>query len=208
MIVIGVAGGIGSGKSLVSQALGSLGAVVLDADRMGHEVLREPEVKDAIRRRWGECVFDPQGEVDRRAVARRVFAQPGGPRELAYLERLTHPRIAERLRQSLGRLAGEGSHAVVVLDAALLIEAGWDALCDKILFVDAPRALRLARAQGRGWTKADFEAREAAQASLDQKQARADIVIDNSRTPEDTIKQVEAVWGCLTSGSCRRSGAP
>jgi dephospho-CoA kinase len=209
MIVIGVAGGVGSGKSMVSQRLGALGAAVLEADRVGHDVLREPEVKGAIRRRWGEGVFGPDGEVDRRRVASIVFAPPPeGPPELIYLEQLTHPRIGEHLRRSVDRIARQRQHPVLVLDAALLIEAGWDVLCDKILFVEAPRAVRLARARQRGWTRAEFEAREAAQAPLDHKRARADIVIDNSSTPEYTSRQLEPVWHRLTSDPCGGSDVP
>ncbi len=201
MIVLGIVGGIASGKSLVSQRLGDWGAEVLDADRIGHEVLREAEVKEAIRRRWGDAVFGADGEVDRSRLAVIVFAgPPAGRQELTYLEQLTHPRIAQRLRETMDRLARRNPGGVLVLDAALLLEAGWDTFCDKILFVDAPRHVRLARARERGWTEAEFEAREAVQASVERKRARADMVIDNSSIPEHTYKQLEHVWRSFASG--------
>ena len=201
MIVIGIIGGIASGKSLVSSRLNELGAAVLDADRIGHQVLRDNEVKQAIRHRWGDGVFDDAGEIDRGHLAAIVFrGSPGNREELDYLEKLTHPRIGQRLRETMDRMARADARAVLVLDAALLLEAGWDRFCDKILFVEAPRSVRLDRAQRRGWTASEFAAREAAQASVERKRERADIVIDNSSTPEHTYNQLETMWRALVSG--------
>jgi len=198
MILIGVVGGIASGKSLVSEQLSRLGAEVLDADRAGHEVLGEPEVKQAIRQRWGEAVFGDDGEINRRKVSKIVFVPPPeGPRELAYLEQLTHPRIRERLRVRVAELARGTTTTAAVLDVPLLFESGWDGLCDKILFVDAPRELRLDRARLRGWSEADFDARESVQESIDVKRSRADVIIDNSSSPEHTNVQVQRFWHSL-----------
>jgi dephospho-CoA kinase len=201
MIVIGIVGGIASGKSLVSRRLRELGAEVLDADRAGHQVLREPEVERAIRDRWGDGVFGSDGHVDRARLAPMVFGGlPNNREELDYLEQLTHPRIGRKLQETMARIARVDAPAVLVLDAALLIEAGWDRLCDKILFVEACRRVRVERAKRRGWTEAEFEAREAAQVSVDRKRVRADMVIDNSSTPEYTYEQLETVWRRLASG--------
>ena len=84
-----------------------------------------------------------------------------------------------------------------MLDAPLLLEAGWDGLCDTLVFVDAPRPLRMARAVGRGWREEEFAAREGVQKSLDSKRARADVIIDNSGSPESTRAQVERFWHTL-----------
>lgn len=86
---------------------------------------------------------------------------------------------------------------MAVIDAALLLETGWDQRCEKIVFVEAPREARLARAVARGWTEEDFTAREAAQESLDRKRARADVIIDNSGPPQRTQAQVEQFWASL-----------
>jgi dephospho-CoA kinase len=192
--VIGLLGGVASGKSFVAHQLKNRGAVVLDADGAGHDVLREEQVKAALRQHWGEHVFGPDGEIDRPAVGRIVFADsPDGPRELKFLEQLTHPRITERLRQQMAEASAAGVPAIV-LDAAVMLKAGWDRLCDAVWFVDAPRSVRLQRARQRGWSEEQFAAREAAQESLEEKRRRANAVIDNSGSPEHTAEQVDALW--------------
>jgi dephospho-CoA kinase len=139
MLVIGVAGGVASGKSVVCRELGRLGAVVLSADQIGHQVLEEPAVRESIREAWGDEVFTAEGKINRRALADRVFAPgPDGAGELARLERITHPRIGSRLKEEIDR-AAEGGAPAVVLDAAVMFKAGWHRLCNRIVFVDAPR---------------------------------------------------------------------
>src|SRR5262245_40039116 len=99
MKIVGLLGGIGSGKSTVAEMFRQLGAAVLDADKTGHEVLRQPAIRAAIGGRWGQAVIGPDGEIDRKALAKIVFAPPPeGPRELAELERITHPEIRNRLK--------------------------------------------------------------------------------------------------------------
>jgi len=197
MRIIGLLGGVASGKSLVARQFARLGAGVLDADQTGHEVLRLPSIEAAVRHRWGEAVFGPDGRIDRARLARIVFAAgTEAPRERESLEQLTHPEIARRLRQQAETLAAAGT-ALAVLDAALLMETGWDTWCEKLVFVEAPREARLARAVARGWSKEDFAAREAAQESLDRKRASADVMIDNSGSPERTQAQVEQFWASL-----------
>ena len=191
MILIGILGGVASGKSEVSNRLRAHGAAVLDADQMGHEVLRDAQVKDELRRRWGERVFDASGEVDRRRVAEIVFAAaPQAEEELAFLEQLTHPRIGMRLREQLAELRSGGVRAAV-LDAPVMLKAGWDRMCDCLLFVDTPRQIRLARARQRGWTEADFAAREAAQEPVEAKRSRAGMVLDNSSSRDQLYAQVD-----------------
>ena len=197
MILIGILGGVASGKSEVSSRLRSLGAAVLDADRVGHAVLREAEVRQAVQRRWGEAVLDAAGEIDRRKVAEIVFAAaPASRAELTFLEQLTHPLIGQRLQEQMAELHREGVRAAV-LDAPVMLKAGWDRLCQRIVFVDAPRDVRLARARQRGWTEADFAAREAAQESLETKRSRADVTLDNSLTRQHLYAQVDRFWRSL-----------
>jgi dephospho-CoA kinase len=165
MHVLGIVGGVASGKSLVSEQLQSLGAAVLDADKVGHAVLREPKVEAAVRARWGSGVFDESGRINRRAVARIVFApRPDGPPELSFLEQLTHPRITARLKAELEELRARGNVPAVVLDAALLFRGGWDKLCDRVR--------GLSRAARR---EADAVARDHRQLGYARRNARAGL---------------------------------
>jgi len=197
IIRIGLLGGVASGKTMVAGMFEQLGAARLDGDEVGHEVLREPEVVAAARCHWGDTVLDQGGSLDRAKLGRLVFAPPpDGPRELAHLEQLTHPRIGQLLTARMEQLASEGRKGVV-LDAAVMLKAGWDQFCDAIVFVDVARDVRLSRARQRGWSEEVFAAREAAQESLQIKRKRADYVIDNSGSPESTRPQVERIWHSL-----------
>ncbi|MBX7168872.1 MAG: dephospho-CoA kinase [Pirellulales bacterium] len=198
MKIIGIVGGIASGKSLVAARLAELGAGVIDADKIGHEVLRETDVRAALVERWGPTVLGADGEVDRARVGQIVFAPaPDGPRDKAFLESLVHPQIGRAMQERLGQYAAQGLPAVV-LDAPLLLEAGMDAWCDEVIYVDASRAVRLQRAQGRGWSEAEFAAREETQPKLAEKMARATVRIDNSGSIRSTQEQVDQFWSHLT----------
>jgi dephospho-CoA kinase len=170
--------------------------------------LRTPEVEELARRRWGDSIFGPDGRIERRALANIVF-QPTeeGRTELAYLEQITHPRIGDRLRALavaggvLADPAGAQDAGVgvkrgkaLILDAPVLLEAGWDAFCDWLVFIDAPEPDRLARARSRGWSDEEYRRRESAQLPLAEKRARADFIIDNSGTPENTKSEVDRFW--------------
>ncbi len=191
--VLGLLGGIASGKSYVANLLAAQGAVVLDADRAGHEVLNDRNVQWALQNRWGKQVFTAQGDVDRKAVGAIVFADPA---ELKFLEQLTHPQIGERLRQQLTAIQdthrGSEDTLAAVLDAPVMLKAGWDALCDEIWFIDAPREVRLQRALDRGWSPEQFQAREAAQEPLEEKRLRADRIIENGWMEHGPIKNSTA----------------
>jgi dephospho-CoA kinase len=193
--IIGLLGGIASGKSLVARCFEGLGAAILDGDRAGHEVLELNEVRQAIHEQWGDQVFLQDGQVDRKGLAKIVFnPSPTGAKALQWLEQLTHPQIGRLLRQQADALAASGRYKALVLDAPVMLEAGWHTLCDRLVYVDAPHAVRLARAMARGWTEAEFAAREAAQESLDVKRREADAIIDNSGSAESTQAQVIRLW--------------
>ena len=203
MQIIGVAGGIASGKSLVSEMLCQLGAERLDADEAGHEVLTEPDVIAALRERWGDSILAQASgaspAIDRRAVARIVFAAPpAGPRELAFLESISHPRITAKLIERVARARRQAKPCpAMVLDAAVMFRAGWRRYCDWLLFVEASRDTRLARALARGWSEEEFARREAAQEPVEWKRRQSDLIISNEAEPPFTLAQVRAFWTAL-----------
>jgi dephospho-CoA kinase len=198
MKTIGLVGGVASGKSLVAKMLVELGAGLLDADRTGHAVLAEDaEVHQAIRERWGEAVFRSDGSVDRAAVAQRVFANTERGREdREFLEDLLHPRIRKRLEAPRAEYAAEGRPAVV-LDAPLLLEAGWQAICDVVLLVDVPQQVRLERAMLRGWSEAEFLSREAAQWPIERKRQFADVTVENAGSEAELRRAVREFWDTI-----------
>jgi dephospho-CoA kinase len=189
MITIGLIGGVASGKSAVARCFTDCGAALLDADRVGHEVLREPAVIEQLVTRWGPAILTEAGDINRSAVAKIVFA-PGNEAEREFLNSVSHPRIGARLAAELERLRAE-KYPAVVLDAALLLEAGWDHLCDQIVFVEVPLEQRQARARSRGWNMGELARREATQLPLDEKKRRSTICIDNSGTLADLQNRIE-----------------
>lgn len=205
MITIGVVGGIASGKSQVAQCFEQLGGVRLDVDRMGHEVLLEPEVKAALREHWGAEVMTDAGEIDRRAVSRLVFGEtPQAAEELKFLESISHPRIERKIREQVAvyrsRPGGDPQQPIppaIILDAAVMVKAGWYRLCDHLVFVEAPREIRQQRTAERGWTAEQFASREASQLPIETKRRLADSIIDNSGTLQETFQQVQSLWNRL-----------
>jgi dephospho-CoA kinase len=195
MKTIGLVGGVASGKSLVAKMLVELGAGLLDADRTGHAVLAEDAaVQRELHKRWGDAVFAADGSVDRAAIASRVFAASGTAElDRRFLEELLHKRIRRRLLEKKDQFAAEGRPAVV-LDAPVLLEAGWGPMCDVLLMVDVPREIRLQRARQRGWTEAEFDRREAAQWPVEQKRREAHVVIPNDGSEDELRQAVREFW--------------
>ena len=192
MLVIGLAGGVASGKSLVARCFEHFGATIIDADRVGHEVLKEPDVIAAIHLQWGQIVFR-DCEIDRSALARIVFDSTSGDSDqLERLEQITHPRLGEKIREALAQLESESK--AVVLDAPVMFKAGWDRLCDKIVFVDTNALLRQQRARQRGWDDAELARREARQTPIDEKRSKSTDIIDNSKSKEETYIQARDLW--------------
>ena len=200
MLVIGLVGGVASGKSFVAQELQRLGAVHLDADRTGHEVLRDPQIEAAARQRWGAGILDAEEHIDRCRLARIVFAPPDGPVERKYLEQLTHPELGGDWNTKPGSRPPVRA-AAAVLDAPLLLEAGWDKFVIHWCLSTCPqRAANTLR--GPGGRKPSFPPGRA-QEPLDLKRKRADVVIDNSSSPEQTRNNIERFWQSLFSGPAR-----
>jgi dephospho-CoA kinase len=207
-LVIGLVGGIGSGKSQVAAAFARRGARIIAGDQLAHAALRDPDIRDRIRARWGDEAIDENGEVNRRHLAAIVFADAA---ELKALEALTHPWIRRSIRAEMEEAHEDPHVPLIVLDAAIMLEAGWNDVCDRLIYIDAPRAVRLQRvARQRGWTEKEVAAREQAQLPLTEKVVRADHVLDNSASLEHLDRQVDDLlhlWG-RASASTRSEPEP
>lgn len=194
MRILGLVGGIASGKSTVAAELARLGATILDADVAAHDAINRPEVVAALTKRWGPTVLDNEGKIDRRAVAERVFTGgESGRRELVFLESLLHPLIRSDFEKQLTVLAESGCK-VAIIDAPLLLEAGWDEMCDGVLFVDSPTVARSSRTKTRNWTDEEFAMREAAQMPIEEKRRKATHIIENRGSLADLRKEVGRIW--------------
>jgi dephospho-CoA kinase len=189
--VIGVAGGIGAGKTLVARQLASLGAKVVDADGIAKQMLDDADVKTQLVGWWGEKILDGEGRVDLRQVAGVIFADP---QQRHRLEGLIHPRVAEQRDRILAAAQADPQVTAVVIDAPLLYEVGWDKLCDRVIYVHADRALRVSReTEDRGWDEQELDRREKIQLSLDKKLQRAHDIVDNNSTETECLAQVRDV---------------
>jgi dephospho-CoA kinase len=199
---IGLTGGIGSGKSTVAQRLRELGAAVVDADAIAREVAAPGgPAYAAIVRAFGEGVLGRDGFLDRKALAARVFADEPARRQL---NALTHPHIRRRMAEEAARLAATPGVEVIVFDIPLLLETtdGRDLGLDGVVVVAAADPVRIARLTARdGLTSGDARQRLDAQMPLAQKVARADWVIDNNGSAEQTREQVFRLWEALRARS-------
>jgi dephospho-CoA kinase len=189
--VLGIVGGIGSGKSLVAGLLAERGGWLINADALGHEALTARNVKEQVVARFGDDILDEQGEIVRKRLGKKVFADRIA---LRALEALVFPFIKGRILEQIERGRRDLDARFIVLDAAVLFEAGWSQACDKVVFVDAPRDVRLARLkERRRWDEQQLASREAAQMPLAEKQRRADAVIYNSSTLEALRGQLDGL---------------
>ncbi len=191
MRIIGLTGGLGSGKSTVSEMLRELGATVVDADE-GARVVVEPDqpALAEIRERFGDGVFAPDGGLDREKLADVVFNDEGAREDL---NAITHPRVRAWMAERMQEAAAAGAPAVV-LDIPLLFESGLTAGLDEIVVVWAPVEQQFKRAVARGLRGDDARARIKAQMPIDEKRASATMVIDNSGSKDQTRRQVEEFW--------------
>ena len=192
MKVIGLTGGIASGKSTVSSHLRSLGASVIDADKVAWE-LAEPgkAIWQAYRHRYGDEVINEDGTLNRQAVADRVFADK---EELNWMNSMAHPLIKEEIGRRMSNIAQQPISAVV-LDVPLLLESGWDALTDEVWLVYVSPGLQLKRLMERNdFSEAEARRRIASQMSMEEKLKMADVVIDNNGTLEELRRKVTEIW--------------
>lgn len=193
MKLVGLTGGIASGKSTIARRLAEHGAVHIDADLLAREVV-EPGSRalGRIRERFGEAVIGAGGALDRARLGERVFADPAA---LAELNGIVHPEVRELARHRIAEAAARDPEAVVVYDVPLLVEAGVLLPWDLVVVADAPAETRVRRlVEVRGMSPAEAERRVASQADDAERRAVADVVIDTGGSEEHTLEQADALW--------------
>jgi phosphopantetheine adenylyltransferase/dephospho-CoA kinase len=196
MTVIGLTGGIATGKSTASQHLQSLGAVIIDADKLGHRVY-EPGTPgfEKVVNAFGHDIVAPDGQIDRRVLGGKVFGAPG---EMERLNAIAWPEIRRMAVADIAEARERDPEAIIVLEAAVLFEAGWEDLCDEVWAVTTKLKTALDRLQSRNrLTEAQAMARIDSQMSNKELQERADLRIDNSDDIEKFEKRVERQWKAL-----------
>ena len=196
MLLVGVTGGIGSGKSVFSALLAERGAQVIDADAYGREALRpgEPAWHSVVAQFGRELLIPQSMEIDRQALAEVVFHDQG---KLAALNAIVHPILFSAIADSVERLSQ--TDEVVVIDAAILVETGMDKNLDTLIVVHTDESLRRERLKKRGMSSADIEARVSSQTSTVDLLAKADIVVSNNGSLDELVREAERVWADLTS---------
>jgi len=194
LLLVGLTGGIGAGKSTVAELLAARGAVVIDADQAARAVVEpgQPALKKLVER-FGEGILDADGRLERSALAKLVFGDDEARREL---EAITHPAINDEFSR---RVVEAPSDAIVVLDVPLLAESeqARKRPYQIVIVVEAPRDVRLERLEARGVDRSDAEARMAAQADDEERRKIATHVVDNARDRADLERQIDEVWADL-----------
>jgi dephospho-CoA kinase len=196
MHVIGLTGGIACGKSTIATLLAQLGAVLIDADKVVHEVQAPgQDVYRAIVSAFGRDVLTSDGRIDRARLGAVVFADPD---ELRRLEAIVHPAVSAEVERRIEVARADNAPATVV-EAVKLIEAGMHRRCDSVWVVTCDPVIQEARLRRRGADAADARARLAAQPDPKPRLAAADVIIDNSGTVDDARRQVESAWRRLVA---------
>jgi dephospho-CoA kinase len=194
--VIGILGGMYSGKSTVTAELAKLGCAVIDADSISHQLLEEEEdVLKKIVHVFGKEILDNKGKIDRSALANRVF---GDPAKLETLTGILHPLVMARVEQLITQYNSQPDVRAIALDIPLLVEVGWEKRCDHIIFVDCAPPTRLERAKKTGVFDADqLKIRENLQISLDKKKRIADNIVDNNSDLSGLSKQIACIFSTI-----------
>lgn len=193
-VVLGIAGGIGSGKSKVAGLFGDLGWLVIDFDAEIRKALSTIVVRDTLVDWWGDNVLDDDGNLDRKAVASIVFADEAQRKRL---ESLLHPMVL-LTREQAQQKARDANAPGIVLDAPLLFESGQDAACDAVVFVETSLQTRLKRVKDhRGWTEQELLDREASQLPLAEKKARSTHIVENEPGHSDLKSRIAAISAIL-----------
>jgi dephospho-CoA kinase len=195
--IIGILGGISSGKSTVAAEFAKLGCKVIDADKIVHELLRKTGVRKKITTLFGRAILNSVGEIDNQKLAKVVFADT---EKLSSLNKIIHPLVLERTEGLIKRYNLQSRIKAIVLDMPLLAEVGWAKRCDRLIFVNCKRKIRIDRAKKmKGFDENQIKIRENFQISLDKKASIADNAIDNNSDFQALVRQVADIFSYIVN---------
>ncbi len=190
--VIGITGGIASGKSTIAEILRLMGANVIDADKICHQLINTKDIAQEITKKWGSRIRNEYGKIERHTLAKIVFSDK---KEISALNKIIHPAVRKDIRSKIAKLKKDGTTKAIVLDAALLLESNLVDICDIIIFVDTKRDSCKKRAMiSRMWSSDEIDKRENHQGLLSKKRDIANMIIDNNKSKTDTTNQVKDFW--------------
>jgi len=193
--IIGILGGICSGKSTVAAEFAKLGCKVIDADKIAHELLDRKDIKESVVSLFGQAILNSEEKIDSKKLADIVFSDAD---KLSSLNKIIHPFVLERAEELIEKYNGQSQVKAIVLDMPLLAEVGWDKRCDKLIFVDCKRGLRIKRAKKIGiFDENQLKIRENFQISLDNKVSITDNTIDNNSGFSALAKQIAVIFSCI-----------
>jgi dephospho-CoA kinase len=197
--LIGIIGGIASGKSTVAAEFEKLGCAVISADELAHKLLDDEAVRNQLIRLFGREILNPAGLIDRRSLARLAFADA---QKLQELNDVIHPRVLRRAHELIVRHDRDRCCEAVVLDMPLLVEVGWADRCDRLIFVECDWPRRVERAKDKGLrSEREIKIRENFQISLDRKKRLADNTIDNNSDFSTLVRQIKNIFSDITKNS-------
>lgn len=202
MIKIGLTGNFGMGKSTVAEMFKKLGAHVINTDKIVEELLKDSEVIDEIKKLFGEEIFT-NGELDKKYIASIVFENP---LMRIYLENILHPRVFEKVEEKIKDISTRGEPTIVVVEAPILFERGYQNKFDLIITVFTDEEIALKRLQNKGISKEEAMKRLSCQFPINMKKSKSDYIIDNSGTIEETAQQVEAIFQKLIAMERKYAG--
>jgi dephospho-CoA kinase len=196
--IIGIIGGIGSGKSTVAAEFGKLGCKVIDADEIAHELLEKKTVKKKILEYFGREILNPKGKINRRKLAEIVFADAG---KLASLNKVIHPLVLKKTEKLIEKYKNQKNVKAIILDMPLLLEVGWEKRCDELIFIDCKQKIRAKRAEKMGFNKNQLKIREYFQISLDKKAKLTDNIVENNSGFSALVRQVADIFSYIVSNN-------
>ena len=195
-IIIGILGGVGSGKSTVASEFRKLGCKVIDADRIAHQALGRKDIREKITGLFGKAILDCSGQIDRKKLSDLVFADTD---KLSLLNKIVHPLVLKRAEELIEQYSTQSQVKAIVLDMPLLVEVGWANRCDRLIFVDCSRPRRVDRAEKMGFDESQIKIRENFQISLDNKVDIADNVINNNSDFMALARQVTEIFSYIVN---------